>query len=116
MSRVSLSREVSVWGISVQGLCPVGRGLCPEDWVSVQGGLCPGGLCSGRCLPGVSVQEGLCPEGGVPCPVGRGLCPEDWASVQGRGSLSGGLCPGRPAPPYGNVQAERILLECILVY
>ena len=41
------------------------------------------------------------------------------------GSLSGGLCPGeslclgrvsvRETPTYGNVQAVRILLECILV-
>ena len=111
----SLSRV----GVSVQGwgLCPglgslsrVGvsvQGVSVQGWVSVQGGLCPGGLyhglgslfgneqvvrggslsrCRGFCLRGslsrrVSV-EGLCP---------GGLCP-GWSLS--RGSLSGGLCPG----------------------
>ena len=57
------------------------------------GGFCPGGSLSGRgslsggfSVQGVSVQGGLCPGG----------------------SLSG-------RPPYGNMRAVRILLECILV-
>ena len=54
---------------------------------SLSRGLCPGGFClRGLCLGG-SLSEG---------------------------SLSvGGLCHGDP--PYGNEQAVRILLECILV-
>ena len=53
----------------------------------------------------VSVQGGLCPGVG-------GLCP-------GGSSVKGGLCQGDPPdrdPPYGNVHAVRILLECILVF
>ena len=61
-------------------------------WVSVQGGLCPGGSLSGGLCPG-----GLCPGGSL----SRGI------SVQ-EGSLLG-------RPPYGNEQVVRILLECILV-
>ena len=68
---------------------------------------------------GLSVQWGLCPVGSL----SGGLCP-GWVSVWGslsRGSLSrgvsvqegGGLC--QEDPPYGNVRAVRILLECILV-
>ena len=81
-----------------QGLCP--GGLCPGKF-SVQGvGLCPG---CGSLSRGVSVQGGHCPGG----------------SGGPRGSL-GGLCPrgvfvGGGRPPYGNVRAVRILLECILV-
>ena len=88
--------------LSTGGLCPLG--------VSV-GGLCPGGLCwgslstGGLCL-GVSVQGDLYP-GGV-C-LG-GLCPE---GISVKRSLSWGSLSRRP--PYGNVQAVRILLECILV-
>ena len=91
--------------------------------VSVQWGLCPGGLCLGGLCLGVSLQGGLCPgevsvQGGL-CP--RGVCPE--------GSLSGGSLPGVSLsgvslsmgglcledPPYGNEQAVCILLEYILV-
>ena len=75
LSRGSLSRAVSVWGVSVkEGLCEGGslsRGLCPgglcpgeslSSGVSVQGGFCPGGSLSGGSLSrGVSVQGGLCP-------------------------------------------------------
>ena len=62
----------------------------PVQVVSIEGCLCPGG---------VSVQGGLC-LGGV-CPGGVSL---------GGG---GGLC--QADPPYGNMWAVRILLECILV-
>ena len=69
-----------------------------------QGGLCPRGLCLGwslstGSLPGGSVQRRLC-LGGSLCPVG----------VSVRGSLLG------DPPLYGNEQAVRILLECILVF
>ena len=64
--------------------------------VSVQGslskgGLCLGSLCLGCLWPGGSLSGGSL----------------------SRGSLSGGLCQGDP--PYGNVRAVRMLLECILV-
>ena len=78
--------------------------------VSVQEGLCPGGALSREVSVqrrGVSVQGALCSGGSL----FRGL------SVQGvltRGSLSRGLCQGDP--PYGNMRAVRILLECILVF
>ena len=49
-----MSRGVSVWRVSVQG-------------VSFQGGLCPGGSLSGGLCPGVSsggsLSRGLCPGG-----------------------------------------------------
>ena len=64
------------------------QSFCSRGVVSVQGGLCLGGLCPGYlCLGGVS--------GGV--------------SVRGGGSLLG------RHPPYSNERAVRILLECILV-
>ena len=58
LSRGSLSREISVWRVSVQGvgLCP-GGGSLSRGWISVQGvDLCPGDeslsrgwvLCPGR--------------------------------------------------------------------
>ena len=63
--------------------------------VSVRGS----GLCSrGISVWGLSVQRGLCPR--------EGLSPG--------GALPGGSLSGRP-PPYVNVRAVRILLECILV-
>ena len=56
-------------------------------------------------------QVSVCPQGGS---LSRGgLCP---GGSLFRGSLSRGftvLCPERP--PYGNVRAVHILLECILV-
>ena len=96
---VSLSTGVSVQGVSVQRISVQGvsvGGFCL--WVSVWGGVCLRGALSrgslsrgfsaqGVSVWGVSVQEGLC--------VGSVL--------------------GSP-PPYGNEQAVRILLECILVY
>ena len=76
------------------GLRP--RGLCLG--VSVQGGLCLGGLWSrGSLSRGVSVQVGGLSGWGVSVRVG-GLCP-------GGGSLSRGV----------SVREVRILLECILV-
>ena len=71
--------------------------------VSVQGCLCPGGLCAG-----VSVQGGVCPG------VGEVFV--------GGGSLSKGVSvwevsvkETHPPPPYGNMRVVRILLECILI-
>ena len=60
--------------------------------LSVQSGLCLGGLCPGA----VSVHGGLCLGGGL-CPGGslRGLCPRG-VSVRGLSggvSVHGGLCP-----------------------
>ena len=55
--------------------------------VSVKRGLCPGGLCQG-----VSVKGGLCQGNSV----SRGVSARE--------------------PPYSNVQAVHILLECIPVY
>ena len=94
----------SIWG-SLSGES-LSRG------VSVQRGLCLGGLCLGGSLSrevsiwgslsgeslsrGVSVQRGLC--------LG-GLCLG--------GSLSRGSLLGRP--PYSKELAVRILLECIFV-
>ena len=126
------------WGVSVSV-----RGS-PSRKVSIQVGLCPGGLCPGESL---SRGRGLCP--GAVSVQGRGLCPGGGFSVQGggvsfqgEGSLSrgGGLCPGegglsrgvsvqgvsvqgggslsrgqRPPPLYSNEQVVRIQLECILV-
>ena len=98
-----------------------------ERGVPVLGGLCSrrGGLCMGvyfqggcLCLEGGSLSMGVSVQGGCLC-LGRGLCPGE-VSVQLRGTLSreGDLCPGDSLsgrPPYGNVRAVRILLECILV-
>ena len=128
---MSLSRGVSVQGVSVQG------GLCPGRSPSREG-LCPVGICSGVSVQGVSVQGDLCPEGfsvqrgslsraGGLCSGGSlfrgGLCPEG-VSLQGRGSLSRGSLSGQSLsggsllgrPRYSNERAVRILLECILVY
>ena len=68
--------------------------------VSVQGGgLCPGGVCPGGFfLQGVSVQ-GVSVQGD---------------SVQGV-YVQGGLCQGY-RPPYGNIRAIRVLLECIVFF
>ena len=98
---ISVHRESLSRGVSVQGdLCP--GGLCPGGSL---GCLCPGGLCpgGGSLSRKVSVQ-------GVYAQEGVSICR---ASVQG-GSLSkGGSLSERP--PYGNMRAVRILLECILV-
>ena len=86
----SLSRGVSVWGVSVQGgfLSRGGGGFCP-------GGLCPGGsLSRGSLFGGISIWRG---------------------SLLGVGSLSR-VVSVRETPPYGNTRAVRILPECILVY
>ena len=91
LSRGSPSRGFSVWG----------------SRVSVPGGLCLGGsLSRGSLFRGVSVWGSL--SGGD--------------SVQGvsvqRVSVWRDLCPGgfcHEDFPYGNEQAVRILLECILV-
>ena len=102
----------------MDSLCPE-RGLCPEG-VSVQRGslsLCPGGLC--LFVHSSSLSGDLYPVG-VLCPGGslsggslsRGVFVQRGVSIQGsltsRGSMS-------EKPPYGNVRAVRILLECILV-
>ena len=68
-------------------------------------GLCPGGSLS----RGLSVQRGFLSKG---LSVKGGLCPEG-VSVQRGVSVQGDLCQGDP--PYGNVQAVSILLECIFV-
>ena len=89
MSRGSLSRGSLSRGVSVRG--SLSRGfLFGGGYLSRV--LCPGGSLSRRSLSrGVSVQGSLGPGG----------------------SLSRGVCPGRP--PYSNVRAVCILLECILV-
>ena len=100
--RVSLSRGVSVQGVSVHECLCLGvsltRGVSAE--VSVQGGLCPGGsLSRGVSVQGVSLSGGVSVQGvsvqGV-CPGGlsrevclEGLCPG--------GSLSG-RPPGQRPP------------------
>ena len=80
-------------------------GLCPgrvSVWESLSRGVSVQGSLSRKVsVQGVSVHEGLCP--GVP--VQEGLCPG--------GLCLGGSLSGRP--PYGNVRAVRIILECILV-
>ena len=94
---------VSVW----EGLWP--RGILSRR-VSVQGSLCPGGLCAGGSLSSVvSVQGGLCPGESLSSVVSvqGSLCPGGLrpgrslsivVSVQGaasRGvSVQCGLCPG----------------------
>ena len=90
LSRGSLSRG-SLLAVSVYGSLSGGG--------SAWGGLCPGGSCPGGFLPRGSLSGGLC-LGGL-CPGGS-LC---WVCVR-----------EPPLPPYGNEQAVRILLECILVY
>ena len=91
-----------------EGLC-LGI-LCPKG-VSV---LCLGVLCpKGVSLQGGSLSRGLCPRGfSVQGSLSKGvLCPGVFCP--------GGLCPGgglyQEDPPYGNMRAVRILLECILV-
>ena len=93
---VSVSRKGSVWGVggSVQG-------------VSVRGSLFRGISVQGVSVQGVQVQRVSVQ--GVLC-----LSREASLSVQG-GPCPGGLCQGDPPPPYGYMQAVRILLECILV-
>ena len=117
--RGSLSGEVSVWQVSVQV-----EGLCPgvSVWKFLSGGylfrwlgraldMASGGrVCShtrwlmelvlGTLSRSVSVKGGGLPVWGVSIQEGD-LC--QW-----------GLCQERP--PYGNVRAVCILLECILVY
>ena len=72
------------------------------------------------CLPDVVINLNLWPKSFVVTARKRSLrrlCFHRCLSVhrEGRGYLSsgGGLCGGDP--PYGNVRAVRILLECILV-
>ena len=101
------------WGFLSRGVCPWGslsreslsrgslsRGslLGVSVYGSLSGGVCLRGLCPGGFLPRGSLSGGLC-LGGL-CPGGS-LC---W------------VCVREPPPPYGNEQAVRILLECILVY
>ena len=88
-------------GISVRG--SLSRGVSVWRGVSVQGGLCLGGLSRGIS----GGEEGLCP-GGL-SPGEGGLCP----GVSVWGSLSRGVSVRET--PYGNERALRILLECILV-
>ena len=115
MSFCSQERSLSREG----GLCP-GRGSLSREGVSVQGG-------ESLSREGVSVHRGLFPKGGSLSTGGLslkggvsvqkgGLCP-GWFLYNGVG---GGFCPGGEVsvgeiPPYGNVRAVRILLECILV-
>ena len=84
-------------------------------------GFCSGGLCTGGgsvregVWAGVSVQGGLCPRRSL----SRGdLCPSLSRGVSVRGrvvSVQEGRGVSVRETPYGNVQAVRILLECILV-
>ena len=67
------------------------------------GGVCAGGLCP----PLYGNMQGLCPGGSLS--KGGSL------SMVGGGS-AGGVSVRETLPPYGNVRAVRILLECILVY
>ena len=120
-----------IFMFSQVSVCPHGGGggnlgLCPG--VSILGGLCPRGSLSRAA----SVQEGgLCPGGGSLSRRGVsiwGVSVQEGVSVWGvsvhegslsRRSLSRGVsvCGSlswRP-PLYGNEQAVRILLECILV-
>ena len=102
---VSLSGDVSVQGVSVQG----GQGPCPGSRrVFVQGGLCSGvsvqgvsvqgrSLSMGYLSRGISVLGGLCP-GGL-CPRGslsRGSLP--WKSLFRGVFVQQGLCPGSLCP------------------
>ena len=87
MTRGSLSRRVSVWGIPVWDLSGW-RGLCL--------GGCPGGLCLGDLCPG-DLSGGSLSRGSL-----------------SRGGLSPGVSV-RETPPYGNKRVVCILLECILV-
>ena len=64
-----------------------GEGSLSRWGVSVQGSLCPGGLCLGGSLSGKSLSR----EGGL-CPWGLCL----GVSVQGGLCLEGGLCQGDP--------------------
>ena len=113
----SVHRGSLSWGDLFPG------GVCLEGslnrWVLCTGGwyLSRGGSLSRR----VSVQGGLCTEGGL-CPgeslyrgrsLSRGSLSRGGLCTGGLWSLSGGSLSGRP--PYGNVRALRILLECILV-
>ena len=85
--------------------------FCPQGWeslsrgVSVQGGLCPGGIC----LAGLSRHEGVSVQGVSVCGSvqGGGICP-------GRGYLSRGVSV-KETPYTVTLQAVCILLECILV-
>ena len=96
-------------------VCPLGGGgVSVQGEGSLSGGLCPGGSLSrglyprGVSVQGVSIQGGLCPRGSLSkgVSVQGGLC--------SRGvSVQGGVFVWE-TPPYGNVQAVRILLECIL--
>ena len=101
----------NVFTSGCQQSCPQ-RGLCPSmhhrshDWgVSVQGGLCLGGLCPGRSLSrglclgslsrgvsvwGVSVQGSLCLGVSV-----QGV--SVWGSLSREGYLSRGSLLGRPS-------------------
>ena len=63
--------------------------------------VCEGYVFTGVCLSTTVSSEGGSLSGGISVQEG-GLCPGE------------GLCQGDP-PPYGNVRAVRILLECILV-
>ena len=97
-------------GISAQGgVCLDG---CLNRWVLCTRGwyLSRGGSLSRRVsVQGVSVQREVSVQGSL-CTEG-GLCPGE--SLYRGWSLSGGSLSGRP--PYGNVRAVRVLLECILV-
>ena len=97
---VITAHKRSLQRLCFYGLCPAGGlGLYPGGSLSrrgsVQGVLCPGGLCLGFSVQGgLSVQGGSL-SGGSLCRQG-GLC-------TGRGSLSrqGGLCPGRGVSVQG---------------
>ena len=97
----SLSRVVSVQGVSVQGdLCP-GGSLSRE--VSVQGSLCPGGSLSGEeSLSRGSLSGGGISVQGVPV-QGRSL--SRVVSVQ----RARGLCPRRVLCPGGLCQGDLLV-------
>ena len=116
-------------GYVFAGVCLSTVGLCPGgslSRISVQGDLCPGGLCpyKGR----VSLSRGLCTgcslsgEGSLSrgslsrglCPVGsqsRGsLCPEDLCQ---RGLCLGVLCPGCLHPEWRSLSMGPLSKESL---
>ena len=92
-----------VWGkVMFLHLCVIlftGRGVsvpaCITGHMTGGASLSRGSLSLGVSIWGVSVQVGFCRGGGALCP-------------------GGGLCQAYPS--YGNEQAVRILMECILVH